>query len=280
MPKPTIQNLPADLSPEQKNGLAILSSLEVDEFDHLKEILKLTMPGVIGPQTLADFLALSGRLQLDLSNGGVNAFKDAHHLGNAGDLHGVIGPTTAEVYYQTVLALLDRTSLTSGSFPFAALPSANWHTGARAFASNRSGPRAHAGCDLYFPVGTWIHAIKDGVVVRGPYAFYAHTFALEIDHGAFIARYGEIQASTTVQQGDHVTQGQKIARVGHLVGISVPSDMLHLELYDKSDGASGPLTVGPSVSKRRHDNVPFLRRRDLIDPTSSLDEWKNQLPMP
>jgi murein DD-endopeptidase MepM/ murein hydrolase activator NlpD len=163
-------------------------------------------------------------------------------------------------------------------FPFPTLPATDWIHSPRAFASNRSnGARAHAGCDLYFEKGTWIHAIGDGTVVRGPYPFYCETFALEVDHGDFLARYGEIQAGTTVKQGDRVHAGQQIARVGHLVGIQVPSDMLHLELYDKS--ASGPLTITDTArSKKRPDGVPFMRRKDLIDPTSHLNQWQGRFP--
>jgi murein DD-endopeptidase MepM/ murein hydrolase activator NlpD len=163
-------------------------------------------------------------------------------------------------------------------FPFPVLPAADWIRSPRAFASNRNnGLRAHAGCDLYFEKGTWIHAIADGTVIRGPYPFYCETFALEVDHGDFLARYGEIQAITTVKEGDKVHAGQQIARVGHLVGIQVPSDMLHLELYDKS--ASGPLTItDPARSKKRPDGVPFMRRTDLIDPTSRLNQWHSKLP--
>ena len=103
--------------------------------------------------------------------------------------------------------------------------------------------------------------------------FIAQTFALEVDHGDFLARYGEIQAKTTVKQGDKVRAGQQIAMVGHLVGIQVPSDMLHLELYDKS--ASGPLTITDTArSKKRSDGIPFMRRKDLIDPTASLNKWR------
>jgi murein DD-endopeptidase MepM/ murein hydrolase activator NlpD len=162
-------------------------------------------------------------------------------------------------------------------FPFPVLPGANWTQSPRSFGSNRSnGTRAHAGCDLYFPQGTWIYAIADGTVTNGPYPFYAKTFALEVDHGSFLARYGEIQEHTLVRKGDVITAGQKIARVGHLVEITVPSDMLHLELYSKT--ASGALTVDVAQSKKRADGVPFLRRKDLIDPTARLNEWKTLLP--
>ena len=146
----------------------------------------------------------------------------------------------------------------------------------RRFAANRAnGKRAHAGCDLYFAIGTIIHAITDGKVVRGPYLFYAETFALEVDHGDFIARYGEIQGQTFVKAGDAVKAGQPIAKVGRLVGITTPSAMLHLELYNKS--AQGPLTVSDNSSAKTSDGRPFFRRRDLIDPTPKLNMWKNNL---
>ena len=70
--------------------------------------------------------------------------------------------------------------------------------------------------------------------------------------------------------------GQRIARVGHLVGIKVPSDMLHLELYKGT--ASGALTVKGPLSAKRSDGVPYMRRSDLMDPTTLLNTWKNNLP--
>ncbi|MEP6569925.1 MAG: M23 family metallopeptidase [Acidobacteriota bacterium] len=160
-------------------------------------------------------------------------------------------------------------------FPFAQLPADDWTHGIPSFGARRShGARAHAGCDLYFPVGTIIHAITSGIVTLGPYPFYEGTYALEIDHGTFLARYGEIQQSALVHQGDHVTAGQTIAKVGKLASIS--NSMLHLELYDKS--AQGPLTVKNSQTKMTMERIPFMRRRDLIDPTSKLNVWKNNRP--
>ncbi len=162
-------------------------------------------------------------------------------------------------------------------FPFPTVPAESWEERPRAFASPRAGgARLHAGCDLYFPKGTPIHAVADGVVTRGPYPFYCETFALEIDHGPFLARYGEIQSKTEVTAGAKVKAGQRIASVGHLVGIQVPSDMLHFELYDKS--MSGPLTVASDSGSAVKNGVPFMRRRDLIDPTLQLNEWRENLP--
>src|SRR6266540_1979862 len=109
------------------------------------------------------------------------------------------------------------------------------------------------------------------------FPFHCQTFALEVDHGDFLARYGEIQAKTTVKEGDKVRAGEQIAKVGHLIGIRVPSDMLHLELYDKS--ASGPLTITDTArSRKRSDGIPFMRRKDLIDSTARLNQWQGQLP--
>lgn len=162
-------------------------------------------------------------------------------------------------------------------FPFkeSDLPSQDWIQGMRCFGASRSkGKRAHAGCDLYAPVGTTIHAIAAGKVTLGPYAFYDGTFALEVDHGTFLARYGEIQQKAMVKAGDHVEAGQPIAKVGKL--LSMKNSMLHLELYDKS--ASGPLTVRNNSTKRTSKGVPFMRRADLIDPTQRLNDWNKKRP--
>lgn len=162
-------------------------------------------------------------------------------------------------------------------FPFTSLPASDWTSGMRAFGANRSGgERAHAGCDLYFPQGTWVHAVTDGRVVRGPTYFYADTWAIEVDHGSFVVRYCEIQPVTPVRAGDTVQAGQRVGRIGRLVGINVPSDMLHIEVYDKS--ATGPLSVGPPACAMRPDNVPFGRRCDLVDPTPLLNDWALRLP--
>jgi len=165
-------------------------------------------------------------------------------------------------------------------FPFAVAATADWAHAPRSFGSSRSGgKRAHAGCDLYAPVGRTIHAVRDGVLLRDPYDFYAETAALEIDHGDFILRYGEIKRGSPLRKGDTVKKGQPIAQVGLLVGINVPSAMLHLEMYGGE--ASGPLTV-PSreASAKRADGVPYMRRSDLLDPTPFLNDWKTRLAKP
>jgi murein DD-endopeptidase MepM/ murein hydrolase activator NlpD len=269
----TVQLDRSTLNERETQALAILENLPDGALKDVKQILELGMPDVIGLQTVQAFLTLCQGLGLDLSTNGVNQFKDEHQLGNTGDLQGKIGKQTAEVYLQTLLVLLDRQSLCT--FPFSQLPNVGWTGSPRGFAANRNhGARAHAGCDLYFPIGTIMHAVCDGIVTQGPYPFYLGTYALEVDHGDFLVRYGEVQAGTLVSQGAQVERGQPIAKVGRLQGLTI--SMLHMEMYGKS--ATGPLTVMGAASKRRADGVPFMRRKDLIDPTPYLNEWQQHLP--
>ena len=145
-------------------------------------------------------------------------------------------------------------------FPLKTRSPSNYKTGMRKFGGNRSGGRKHAGCDLYAPIGTPVYAMDDGEV-GSFYAFYLGTYALEIKHSDFIARYGELsKAATNIKKGAKVKKGQLIGYVGELKGLNM--SMLHLELY--SGKASGPLTV--------RGNKPYQRRADLIDPTPILDK--------
>lgn len=79
-----------------------------------------------------------------------------------------------------------------------------------------------------------------GKIIQPVYPFYLGTFALEVDHGTFVARYGEIKEDTADQfrTGDDVVPGQRLGMVGQLQGLSF--SMLHLELYTGTH--SGPLT--------------------------------------
>jgi murein DD-endopeptidase MepM/ murein hydrolase activator NlpD len=77
-----------------------------------------------------------------------------------------------------------------------------------------------------------------------------------------------------VREGDRVSAGQPIAKVGKLN--SIINSMLHLELYDKS--ATGALTVTNNQTKKTANGTPFMRRRDLIDPTAKLSVWKDNRP--
>ena len=147
-------------------------------------------------------------------------------------------------------------------FPQRKRPALDYKSGGREFGARRSGGRRkHAGCDLKAPKGTEILAMADGRVIRGPYAFYGGTFALEVRHAnGMVVRYGEIdgKAPKGVRAGADVLRGQVIACVGRL---DSGNSMLHLELY--AGDQSGPLT---------QPGNPFMRRADLVDPTPYLDQ--------
>lgn len=149
-------------------------------------------------------------------------------------------------------------------FPLKVRPAQSYKTGMRKFGTSRKGGRLHAGCDLYAKKGTEILALRDGLVTRGMYDFYLGTFAVEIDHCDFIARYGEISGVVKgLKKGSKVKAGQVIAYVGYLKQLNM--SMLHLELY--SGKSKGALTDDK--------NKPYLRRADLIDPTPILDAATN-----
>jgi hypothetical protein len=173
---------------------------------------------------------------------------------------------------RTLRALLERRQVggaTAGSvpamgivrFPMDSRPAQSYKEGARCFGASRSNGRKHAGCDLYAPVGTPVYAMDDGVVIQNLYHFYEGSYALEIQHPGFVARYAEIgpKIPQGLTRGARVKRGQLIGQVGKMNGII--NTMLHLEIY--AGTASGQLTV--------QGNPPYKRRSDLLDPTPILD---------
>jgi murein DD-endopeptidase MepM/ murein hydrolase activator NlpD len=142
-------------------------------------------------------------------------------------------------------------------------------SGSRRFGATRGG-RRHAGIDLHAPVGTIVRAMSAGKVLR-VYPFYCEIYAIEIDHGTFIARYGKVdkhKANIFVDAGDVVQRGDYIGVVGRLVGIKVPSNMLHLEMYASSEASALTvpnnllLNVGKisSIRRSRSTQLSWSRR--------------------
>ncbi|MCC6444221.1 MAG: lysozyme [Armatimonadetes bacterium] len=107
MPVTVLPGLEDGLGEEERNALEILVNLRLEDFNHLKQIMELDVPGVVGRTTLACFVKFCDGLGYDLSDAGVNTFKDTHRLGNTGVLRGVIGPQTAACYYDEILASLE-----------------------------------------------------------------------------------------------------------------------------------------------------------------------------
>jgi murein DD-endopeptidase MepM/ murein hydrolase activator NlpD len=154
-------------------------------------------------------------------------------------------------------------------FPLPSKSQQSYHTGARKFNSSR-GKRRHAGCDLYAPVGTEVRAMADGKVVNC-YSFYWKTDAIEVDHGTFIARYGEVAPMSKSERdaliGKQVKRGDVLAKVGQLIqpsGNKYKDTMLHLEMYGS--------TQSPLKAPLTNKSSPFMRRADLVDPTPTIDK--------
>ena len=167
----------------------------------------------------------------------------------------VVGPALAPALSASILG---KPASGDRCFPVSTLTKSSWETGACAFGSNRDGgARAHAACDLYYPANTTFHAVADGKVIRGQYPpLLPDLRALEIDHRGFTVRYGEI-SSALVKEGDAVKVGQKIAKVGLLMGITVPGYMLHLEMYAGTDkGHAERLSGSATCAKRKGTSVP------------------------
>jgi len=90
------------LQPVERNAFDILSNLSVAQFNQIKDILNLGVLGVLGPQTLAEFVARYSGQQPGLTDDNINTFKNNNGLGNTGPLHGVIGPQTAAAYFAAI----------------------------------------------------------------------------------------------------------------------------------------------------------------------------------
>jgi len=149
------------------------------------------------------------------------------------------------------------------TFPYSLKATASYTVDPRRFGAGRANGRKHAGADLYAPVGRNIYAVGDGKVIDFHY-FYDSTYALVVDHGDFVIRYGEVKSNlpSGIKIGASIKRGQLIAYVGHLKSLNM--SMLHFERFSKTK--TGPLTV--------RENWPYQRRSDLVNPTQELILWK------
>jgi murein DD-endopeptidase MepM/ murein hydrolase activator NlpD len=149
-------------------------------------------------------------------------------------------------------------------FPLPFVP-AQSYKGSNGFGGSREKVRAglrHAANDLRAEPGTPVLAMADGLVLANPYLFFRGTYALEIQHLGFIARYCEIDRQTEVVQGDRVLEGQVIAYVGNQPG----NDMLHIEFFKGT--TQGPLSFTPG------SHPPYDRRSDVFDGAKLLDDTR------
>ncbi len=138
----------------------------------------------------------------------------------------------------------------------------------RQFGWPRNG-RAHAGCDVYAPVGSPVIAVADGTVqvVAG---FYRNTNYIAVLHpGIGVVRYCEILSiPKNFKAGAPVVAGETLGLIGKMAGIA--NTMLHIEVY--SGSGTGPLTVDSTTTQYLYvPQAVYKRRADLMNPYGLLD---------
>jgi murein DD-endopeptidase MepM/ murein hydrolase activator NlpD len=173
-----------------------------------------------------------------------------------------------------------------GTFPIGIRPDAPWRHLANSrnahFGAGRVGYPIHGACDLLAPANTEVYAVADGTIIRGPYEFlHIHdnqtgcdstTYAIDVAHDGFIARYCEIARNLApgLAARSTVTEGQVIAFIGTQCG----GTMLHFEMFQDTTRLAETLT--DRSGSTRYLYVPqadYQRRNDLLDPTPYLDAW-------
>lgn len=159
-------------------------------------------------------------------------------------------------------------------FPLPHRSELTYHTAERRFGYPRAKGRLHGGCDLYAPVGTPVRAMDNGKILN-VYPFYWATYAVEVQHGEFIVRYGEVAPMSDDEcealLGKEVKRGDVIAKVGRLIPPGrkpYKHSMIHLEMYSTNES--------PAKKKLTNKSAPYMRRADLIDPTATLDKCVDQ----
>jgi murein DD-endopeptidase MepM/ murein hydrolase activator NlpD len=125
-----------------------------------------------------------------------------------------------------------------------------------------SGAAFHPGIDLSGTYGTPIYATADGTVLRAGWNSGGYGNLVELDHGRGITtRYGHMSA-ILVSEGQHVTRGQQIGRMGS-TGRSTGN---HLHYEVRIDGRA----VNPIPFMKSTDYVLAMQRRAGVAPMDQL----------
>lgn len=99
----------------------------------------------------------------------------------------------------------------------------------------------HTGTDIGVPEGTPVRACRDGVVIKRRELTYSYGKYLQIDHGGGLTTIYGHNSQLLVNEGDHVKQGQVIAKSGS-TGNST-GNHCHIEL--RKDGT--PVNFAPGL---------------------------------
>jgi len=129
------------------------------------------------------------------------------------------------------------------------------------FGASRSGRRSHRGVDLLAPLDSPVRAIRSGTVIeigthRGLGRF------VEVSHGRGLTSLYAHLASTAVEQGDRVTQGQLLGTVGKTGNARHLwiSSHLHLEVARRGEVVD-PSTLGLRVLASTSDTEQAMHGR-------------------
>jgi murein DD-endopeptidase MepM/ murein hydrolase activator NlpD len=124
------------------------------------------------------------------------------------------------------------------------------------------GAAMHPGIDLAGAYGTPVYATADGVVTRAGWNNGGYGNMVELDHGRGIAtRYGHMSA-VLVHEGDHVTRGEQIGRMGS-TGRSTGN---HLHYEVRIDGRP----VNPIPFMKSTDYVLAMQKKDTAPMDSGI----------
>lgn len=144
----------------------------------------------------------------------------------------------------------------------------SWNWGSK----RSDGKRCHAGVDIFTKGTGEVLAVADGKVIAN-FFFYkcsgGNSDAVLIDHGSFVALYGEINSGT-----EKVKAGSNI-KAGELLGNATNCGMLHFEIYSK--GATINYRWSPPSGKTVGSEANYCRNNYLstkpsllLDPTETI----------
>jgi hypothetical protein len=268
---------------EEKYAFDILKNLPIVKFDRLKNLMKLTDLGVLNPTTLKQFVTLLKDQGFDLSEAGVNEFKEKHQLGNAGNIRGIIGSQTAALYFDEIVSgggKVDRAKFFTAFRPqFGALSESQVQGYDAVFdywdKSNLTDNRwlAYALATAFHETGEYLQPVREGFCSSDQGSINAVTdlfnYAL---HEANVQSYF---GSGLVQ----ITFGDNYKRLGQAIGIGDdlydnPSLALNMDIAVKIlfKGMVDGLYTSHSLSKYFfEDQTDWVNARKIINRLDKAD---------
>ncbi len=138
--------------------------------------------------------------------------------------------------------------------------------------------RCHAGVDLYTKGSGYSVAMAAGTVLSTGHFYNCSGGAVSaviIDHGDYVANYGEIDTGKV-----KVSVGQQV-KAGDILGVATRCGMLHFELYTKGTKGNEQWypPSGKTINGKNYcrDNYMSTKPQNLMDPTNTLKSLESKL---